>query len=334
MINYFQHIASVIIFYKMNFTDAFTNSGYNFLRFHEKFSHVIKTNAIGLILLEKEIENGITEDQMAQIISKGEWRNLWGGMPAWNQPFELVKQAIRGLGQDGVARVFSAFDVFLNELSGEISTVEKLFNIGVSDKTIKIDTNDEDKLWKFLERNEIELENIDAIKPIYRYYRISRDCIVHRNGLASPNLYAIAGQKELTTSVKNWKVIADHKTILPIRKMDIGDNIEFTHQDAIFASDLLFRMTRSINRSFIKRIGADGIVYLIAKRNILSGFPEPRDQIGRNCYSYIAGKLRNIYRVKDFEQSEVTHILKEKLKLSKECYKRYEEIKQKLNGQN
>jgi hypothetical protein len=45
-----------------------------------------------------------------------------GALPDWNVPHAEVGLALRDLGQGGVIRAFSAFDLFLNELEAELTS--------------------------------------------------------------------------------------------------------------------------------------------------------------------------------------------------------------------
>ncbi|MHA0328672.1 hypothetical protein [Sphingomonas melonis] len=105
----------------MDLSGANTEAILRFHRFHERFNRSIKVQAIGLGLLADEVDAGTPAETIRdRLYARPDW--LWGGMPDWTNPRVEIDAALRDIGQAGVVRAFSAFDLFLDELMAELTS--------------------------------------------------------------------------------------------------------------------------------------------------------------------------------------------------------------------
>jgi hypothetical protein len=316
----------------MNLSNAVLESGVNFHRFHEELNRVMKINVIALSLFHRQLASGLSKKEVKEkVYDTGE---LWGGMPSWKDPYQLLKSAQYDLGNNGVVRVFSALDVFMDTIEGELGSwndfLEKKSKSSLQrdiQKAINAEIKaDVDKFFKLMTRRGWNLANDEYIKSVYSFYRYSRDCIAHRNGIVSTALSNLSKSQQLKDALDNWKKITTDKTIPPIKPLMFGDSIKFTHRDAIFASSITRSMAMNINDLVVKEIGKDGIVYLTAQKFI---FKEclPVDYLkSENVSKAITSILYNYRRITEVNQHNVKECLI-KLGIHEDCKRIFKKLK-------
>ncbi len=303
----------------MDLSKATLPSGQRFHRFHEHFNRIIKTNAIALTSLRVDIKLGKSLLDIKKKFQDNSERP-WGDMPDWKNTKDIIEQTLNDVGGNGVFRVFSAFDLFLDELQAELDSYSDYLK--ADDASIEVleglNTKAEtDRLFKFLEKKRWTLRNEKSIKPVYTYYLISRNCLAHRNGLASEQLAKIGISEELKSSTKTWKK--------PVQKWEQNELIKFTHRDAIFACSILREIALELNSLAIKDIELKGIIYLIAKNHFLREDSIKAIKNMNDFYSYFQIMLTN-QRIFGLEKTPIKIILDE-LGLRKQCSAHFEKLK-------
>lgn len=317
----------------MDISNANLESGNTFHLFHEELNRVIKINVIALTLLRQQLASGLSEQEVKEkVYETGE---LWGGMPSWTNPNQLLDGARRDLGNNGILRVFSAFDVFMDTLEGELGswyhfTHKTAKNDLQKDikKAIKAEEEgDSDKLFKLMARRGWNLSNEKHIKSIYTYYRLSRNCIAHRNSIVSTALSECSHSQDLKDALDNWKNFTSDKTVPPIEPLHYGDPIRFTHRDALMASSITRLIAMNINQLVIKEIGIDGIIYLAANRLFFHDILPEGLVLCQNVGKTIYQILHSGRKVKDGDSHEVKKILID-LGIFDECKKKFRRMKE------
>jgi hypothetical protein len=104
----------------MDLSNANTEAFIQFHRFHEHLNRTIKTLVIGLGLTAESVQRGRSAESINQLLRDQGW--LWGGMPDWTAPGELIDEARRDIGRTGVIRAFSAFDFFLDGIDADLAS--------------------------------------------------------------------------------------------------------------------------------------------------------------------------------------------------------------------
>src|SRR4051812_23860374 len=98
---------------------ANTEAAVQYQRFHDHHSHMLKVMALGLILFQRAIDEGRTHAEIQEVAYAN--GGLWGGLPVWRNPRHLIADARQEVGNSGIVRAFSAFDVFLDKLVAGLS---------------------------------------------------------------------------------------------------------------------------------------------------------------------------------------------------------------------
>jgi hypothetical protein len=256
----------------MDLSHATLESYFKFHKHHEELNRNLKVAVIALNLLKLKLDAGATMAEIKGIMYGT--TNMWGGMPDWTDPVKWVDNAIYDLADHGVVRVFSAFDVFLDELQGELQTCSlskqlSLKPLSNSARVHDVDEEEPDRCFRMLNKYGIQIPHELHVKPIYNYYRLSRNCIAHRSSFASSALATLSDSSELKAAIQQWRTITTNRTSPPVRSLVSGEQIQFTHRDAIFSSSVTRHVALAINRVVIDNIGIKGLILLIAQNHIL-----------------------------------------------------------------
>ena len=297
-----------------------------FHRFHERLNRSIKVQAIGLGLLADEIDAGITAVALKQRMYARQ--ALWGGMPDWAGASDDVELALRDVGQGGVVRAFSAFDLFLDELVAELTSWSDF-----SGTAPPAGTNEESDADKNLDRVEkiyhqlgTSRARVSDIWAVYRYFRRARNCIAHREGIASRTLVQAFGAPELQPTLDRWINRTGEMTAPALVPVSFGQPIEFTHRQAIAASSVLRLLALDLGKLLISHLGHEGFVYLVARRAFLDDPPLPEIARKASMTKAFNFMMADRCRVRDYREEEGLRALRQ-IGLTKACSASFAKIK-------
>lgn len=322
----------------MDISFANTEALLRFHRFHERLNRSIKVQAIGLGLLADEIDAGTgAEEIKRRLYARPGW--LWGGMPDWNKPDEELEAALRDIGQGGVARAYSAFDLFLDEIRAELTSWldfsrNSAIHAPALDATALSDTDadknaDPDRVVRFYEGLGAKSARISHLWCVYRYFRIARNCIAHREGVASQALVEAQSVPELVSTLEHWVQRTGEMLKPELVSVIEGAQIAFTHRQAIAASSTLRLIACDLAKVVIHQLGERGFVYLAARRAFFDTVPLPEAIAMTSMVKTFNEVMTNRYRVRSYNENEALSILRE-LGLTKKCSARFAAIKKRV----
>jgi hypothetical protein len=298
-------------------------------RFHERLNRSIKVQVIGLRLLADTIEQGQPFQNIRDTLASH--NEFIGAMPDWTDPAGLVRSARFDIGRAGVVRAFSAFDLFLDEISAAVDrwrAFRQLPSITgrTADKKRSADGGDEDRLDKMCRWLGAKLHTISFMWPVYKYFRLSRDCIVHRDGRASAALAEQSLASDIQVAIGQWVSKTGEQLPPDILRLSKGDNIDFTSRHAIAASSILRLAALDLNRRVIQELGKSGFVYLTAYEGFLASEPLFDRQRGGTMLRALNWLLADRYRARDVRELETARTLRA-LGLTKRCSKAFEDLR-------
>jgi hypothetical protein len=313
----------------MDLSAANTEALLRFHRFHERFNRSIKVQAIGLGLLADEVDAGTSPDDIKdRLYSRSGW--LWGGMPDWTAPSDEIGFAQRDVGQAGVVRAFSAFDLFLDEILGELTSwsdfsgkITLELDENVSSRN---DAHDTDRLDRLLMRLGETRVRVSDIWPVYVYFRRARNCIAHREGIASPSLVEAYSAPSLEPTLERWVERTGELTPPALVAVRLGEQIDFSHRQAIAASSTLRLIAINLGQLVIERLGEQGFVYLVARRTFFDNPPLPTTLEMTTMVKAFNAAMSNRYRVRNYDPQEALGVLRE-LGLTKQCSTRFAQLR-------
>jgi hypothetical protein len=309
-------------------TPAFTN--YN--SFHEKLNRSVKTAAVAFIVLEDDIikERRSIVDVKDACYGLG---TLWGGMPDWSnsanavEAFQLAKH---DLGAAGVVRAFSAFDVFMETLDGELNAWQSFSQPkrksrrtpssrqgeskgdctnscdGVDDAE---DTDPKARVLRFFERRQWEIADVEFLVPIYTYFRLLRNCVAHADAFATPALQEASQPEKWTRSIEEWKNITTDLTMPIPHKLIAGSQISITYKEALLASSLLRMLAWRMSHLAVNMLGEGGMLYLLVSKILKE---KPAKLVGgKQYFSLLHHHLKFVYRIEDLTVADTRARLEE-----------------------
>ena len=250
-------------------------SALRFHRFHERMNQSIKVQTIGIGLVADEVEGNVEPAALAaRLNARTGW--LWGGVPDWTDPKRLLEDSRRDLGQAGVARAYSAFDRFVDEMMAEIGRWERFSKNAVLVPEIDRLVPDEDsgdKVAHLYAKLGAERQVSSHTWAVYRYFRLARDCIVHRDGVASSALAEEYRSSRADSELKLW-VIKRRWHMPPVLVPVVeSEQLEFGLRQVIAASAHLRRIALDLSNAVLRKIGRRGLAYLVAHRAFMSDSP-------------------------------------------------------------
>lgn len=253
-----------------------------FHRFHEDLNRRLKVGVIGLGVLADSLASKAHNFNSIKDLcySRGD---LWGGMPDWTDPQGVIEDAKNDLGAAGVLRAFSAFDVFLEQLGGEIQAYTERNKRtrqpapGTASKVqAEAEEDDEDpkiRLTRFYSRYGWDQQGILDFVPLYTYFRQMRNCLAHADGEVKPALAAVSTSADVAAAERSWNRRYRGKSAPASRTQIVGKTLDVRHRDAILASSVLRDIADDLNRKAVSLLNADGLIYLVAHRAIRDSAP-------------------------------------------------------------
>ncbi len=278
---------------------------------------------LGLGLLADEIDRETPPSELkAKLYRRKGW--LWGGMPDWSNPSGIVVQARRDIGQAGVVRAFSAFDLFMDEIAADLT---RWTNFSKQKPTSTEYEDDEpDRAARFYIRIGGTPAAVRFLWPVYRYFRLARDCIVHRDGVATKALEEIYRESALNAALADWIKRTGEMTVPEIIPVEAGRLIDLNHRQAISASSVLRLIALDINNQVLKILGVPGLVFLATRKIFFDDDPVVDLTAHSSMLNALNAVLSGRYRVRSFEDGGTARVLRE-LNLTKDCSARFLEIK-------
>jgi hypothetical protein len=284
---------------------------------------------LGLGLLADEIDRKRPPSELKkQLYRRKGW--LWGGMPDWSNPHAIVVEARRDIGQAGVVRAFSAFDLFMDEIAADLA---RWIAFSKQEPSSTEDENDEpDRAARFYRSIGGTPAAVGFLWPVYRYFRFARDCIVHRDGIASKALEETYRDPDLTAALADWVKRTGEMTAPEIIPVEAGCLIDLNHRQAISASSVLRLIALDINGQALQLLGVPGLVYLAAHKIFFDDEPIVDVTGYGSMLKALNWILAGRYRVRAFKDGATARVLRD-LKLTKDCSARFLEIKRTAQAQ-
>ena len=307
----------------MDISGANTEASLRFHRFHERLNISIKVQMIGLGLLADEIDQKTSSKELKnRLYRRKGW--LWGGMPDWSNPDIIVVNARRDIGQAGLARAFSAFDLFMDEIAADLARWTAFSKKPYVSALVADD--DDDRAARFYASIGGTPSNIKFLWPVYRYFRFTRDCVAHRDGLASTALYEAYKDPLLTDIIAKWKKMTGERTVPEIITINKDEIIDINHHHAISASSVLRLIALDINKQVINILGSLGLVYLSARKALLDDQPTVNVVEYGSMLRALNAVLSHRYRVRNVSERTTAATLRA-LGITRSCSSRFLQIK-------
>jgi len=236
-------------------------------------------------------------------------------------PHEEIEDIKMQLTESAIMRVYSAFEVFLDEINGSYS--EYLVQRTEEDADSK-------SILNMFRKYGWPTKDILYLLPLFKFYNNARHCIVHQMGVANQSLIDISESDEYVEALNNWPTVIPGGQLSQPPKVKKDEKLVLEPHHAITYSDVCYRIVCEINKHLINMLGAEYIVKYVAVHQIMKA-DKLKSPACRDSYSYIKRILAEEYKIKNVCFSELRMAL-ENAGIRRKCYQKYNGLLIKYNS--
>lgn len=297
----------------MDISEAVSSHLKDFSSFHIDLNKYVKLSVVALNYLSDSTSDPTELSDIVAALIKGAGER-WHPTN-YVDPHGEIDDLKFQLTESALMRVYSSFEVFLDEISGSYSEY-KIKNPAEAEPTMYgIPAL---KLFSAFGWN---TKNIDYLLPVYHFYNVARHCVVHRMGKANKELIELSTSSDFLGAIENWPTVTPGSQLSSPPYVNDNKRIDLRPHHAITYSDVCYRLASEINRQLFEMLGYEYIVKFVAIERILK-----RDSLDyppcKNSYHYLRYILKEEYRIKNVEFPSIKEVL-EKEGIRKKCYHKH-----------
>ena len=302
-------------------------------RFHNNLNLGSKVNAAGLKTLSRivDVENGdIIMGTLVDTVGMP-----WGNNKPFPKPTQIIENVYQNLINNTIVQAFSGFEHYLTNVIADLAHFSEpgrntLFIHAHTDSEYKPTQPPEYskccisyaeqfaknnvlsvRINELCDKLNIKDDIITNLLPLFEYFRNSRNCIAHLDGVVNKDFVESWENEELAKSINYWNMITRGKAPVlpePIR----GKKINFNITNSIMASAICFRISQLINKAAIALLGIKGFVHMAIYYSLFVEYHDYRsERISNSPEGAISNYLSNRYFVKKVSKQEVIDVAKE-----------------------
>jgi hypothetical protein len=302
----------------LNINDARTEPYIGYFEFHEHINITIKIMSASLFHTLDYLNNSSDDRELGNLIRNAD--QSWNSPPIWSIKNTFSEKEVYGFASElGLISSFSALDDFIESVEGEISR----WNSKLAEEKQLIPSNDyettDEKIITLFNKYSWSILSIQDYLPLIKYFRLSRNCYVHRRGKASSALCEYSISQELKDSVDKYMKNGVIKNLPVFEK---NEKIIFDPKTIFFCSYMFKKITDFVNLNLLGFLGQEGVVNMAANHAFFKD-----KAIKTSAYRSPEAVLNSIiftrYRVKLEDDQEVIKIAK-KLRIWKNIRSEFE----------
>jgi len=307
----------------MNIKGANTEAYYRFLRAHEDLGTNIKL-AYGALHAISRDEKPLTSGRSTNLIFLPTGGEPWGKNTRWRSVKTRIPNVRKLISEMGLVLAASAFEDFLTNVHSEHARFSDFTRVEQFPQPASDGENeDRERLRALFSALQWDITRIEYMLPLYDYFIIARNCVVHRSGRASPALVEKAESSVLAECVKKWPS-RPGRTIPQLPLVQEGHEISLLPRHVILFSEVCQRIALEMDGRLLEFLGVKGLVYLAAHHGLLSENRIHTDA-KRSPERVINLMLTERCQVQLADEFEVIAILKE-MNLWTECRTTYQRL--------
>lgn len=301
--------------------DQFKTKGY--IRYqvsHEELNRYIKFSVIAVDNLKNEsVSEEALKGKIANLIADAGER--WPST-TYDSPFDTIKFVRLRLTQSGIMWVYSAFDVFLNHIEGFCANNQEL-----DDSSSTVETADSLKIMEIFKKYSWDTSELNYLLPLFKFYTLTRHCIVHNTGKATKALKDSSNSKELKDAMDTWPTVSKNRKLSPPPEITEENDILLKPHHAITYSDICLRIAAITNTNVFNTVGLYPFLISVVKNRLLN-LLEPIEPLGADLYAYLKISIYKEYKIRNLENNEIRDLL-ESNQLWEKCREKYRALKKK-----
>jgi hypothetical protein len=222
------------------------------------------------------------------------------------------------LTESAIMRVYSSFEVFLDEITGSYEQYATNNPINISESEYGTTA------LKLFAKFNWSTKNIEYLLPVYHFYNVARHCIVHQMGKANKELIKLSVSDDFLNAIKNWPTVIPGGQLSAPPTINDNRKINLNPHHAITYSDVCYRLAKEINGRLVEMVGYKYIVKFVAINRILKAeklnFPPCKDS-----YHYLKYILKEEYNITEIEFPQIREVLEEE-GIRQDCYKKHKAL--------
>jgi hypothetical protein len=230
----------------MNIKGANTEPFYRFVRAHEDLGTGIKL-AYGALYAISQDEKAMASSAKSSFIALPTGGEPWGKNTRWRSVKARIPKVRKLISEMGLVLAASAFEDFLTDVLSDHSRFSDFAQKKKSPEAAGEEENeDRERLGPLFNSLQWDIKPIEYLLPLYDYFVIVRNCVVHRSGRASPALVEKAASSALAQCIKWWPS-KPGKTIPQLPLIQAGDDIPLLPRHVILFSEVCQRIALHIS---------------------------------------------------------------------------------------
>ncbi len=246
----------------MNIENAISEPLRRFVEFHNKFNRNIKITSGSLTKIGSDFIDG----RGIYELTTGEepWAPLSLGK---NIGHDEINEAHQFIAELGIVRAASAFEDFETGIQAELDrangigitngNTDENFEEGDGDTSTKID--------RITSRLGIHSDDIADKINIIKFFKIARNCIVHRSNRANSQLTEMAQSENFRGALERWPTRGRNgEWPLSVPDVEQGLDVKWLPRHAILASAMYYDIGVTLDRALVRLLGNSGLVYMVA----------------------------------------------------------------------
>jgi hypothetical protein len=176
----------------------------------------------------------------------------------------------RLISQMGIVLVSSAFETFVTDAISEHSRYSGFCGKPTATRAQSIEDEESgDPLRSLYGSLRWDIQPIEYLLPLYDFFTLSRNCVVHRSGRANGALLHHRHSAILRKCLDNWPS-RPGKKIPQLPPVEKGQDITFLPRHAILFSEVCQRAAIEIDSQLVRFLGVEGTVYMAAYHSLLA----------------------------------------------------------------
>jgi len=232
--------------------------------FRQEFDEEFKVTIGALTSIETGLEGDHRAARAAEVAAavKGLWHNNFSS----DDVGASLGRALANASRLGIVHVHSAVDDFLDSSAADL---DRWANRNGKNVEALADSDDEaERVEDWCRRRGLETGEFSSDRSLLRYFRVLRDCIVHRSARASRGLCECSVAAVECAGLAAWRVDPREASVV-WPSVSVDEPIVLPPRHTILCLDVLVGACRILDSLVRARLGISGIAYLAAYYSLL-----------------------------------------------------------------
>ncbi len=267
----------------MNLEKATTEAFASYNAFHEQLNQTLKVSLGSIHDMRTKVSGKQGPQVMGEIID-----NLclpWGKKKNYPKPDETLNSVNKNLCKNGISQAFSGFELYMTHLIAILAQFSILRNDTFKHAHTTSIYNEKNppsfanccfsyaeqyaknnvlanRLIKLQQDLNISDPIINELLPLFDFFRLLRNCIVHLDGIANKDLKEFSETETLQKSFSYWNKNFGKERSPSLPKIERGKAIEITPPQTIFSSAVNYKIAQILDRKAVHILGNTGMSWM------------------------------------------------------------------------